>query len=204
MLMFKLTRMLIKGTVRLFGKALLFLAVFAVIASIFFEKAGLFTDAKTPNEVKAVQTGKMYGPYKVERVVDGDTIVVSIDGKSTKVRFIGVDTPESVSSDESNNTAWGKKASNYTKKRLSAAKVYLKYDTQKEDVYGRTLAYVYTKNGKNYAMYNKELVRKGYARAVCYEPNHKYKKEFNKLQKEAKKAKRGFWKDGFKNAFPNK
>ena len=82
---------------------------------------------------------------------------------------------------------------------LAATKVKLVYDKDKYDQYGRTLAYVYL--GKS--MFNKTLLKKGYARAVYYAPNGKYRKAFNKLQATAKKKKKGFWKDGYSVAFPS-
>ena len=135
---------------------------------------------------------------KVDRVVDGDTFVTYIDGEKTRIRMIGVDTPESVHPNESKNTKWGKKISKWVKKQLTGKKVKLKYDKDKYDQYGRTLAYVYL--GKS--MFNKTLLKKGYARAVYYAPNGKYRKTFNKLQATAKKKKKGFWKDGYSVAFP--
>lgn len=139
--------------------------------------------------------------YKVERVVDGDTFVIKKSGKLIKVRLIGVDTPESVHKNKKRNTIWGKKASAYTKRCLLKKKVYLTYDISKKDKYGRLLAYVWTKKSGKYIMFNQTLVKKGYARAVCYEPNHKYKATFNKLQKDAKLNKRGFWRGGYNKAF---
>ena len=78
------------------------------------------------------------------RVVDGDTILVSIDGSEEKVRMIGVDTPESVHSDSTKNNEYGDMASDFTKEYLkNYTTLYLQYDTEKEDQYGRTLAYVW-------------------------------------------------------------
>lgn len=142
--------------------------------------------------------------YRVIRVIDGDTFVVKYKGKEKKVRLIGVDTPESVHKNKKKNTVWGKKAAKYTKSKLTKKNVYLEFDKSKEDMYGRLLAYVYIKSGKNtYVMYNKTLVSKGYARAAYYAPNGKYRNSFEKLQRKAKKNKKGFWKVGKKKAFPD-
>lgn len=140
--------------------------------------------------------------YVVKRVIDGDTFVIKKGREDIKIRLIGVDTPESVHTDKTKNTVWGKKASKYTKSRLVGTTVYIETDIQSLDAYGRTLAYVYTDKAKT-KMFNKELVQRGYARAVCYEPNSLYKKEFASLQKKARQAKKGFWKTGYKSAFPN-
>lgn len=140
-----------------------------------------------------------YKTYKVVYVVDGDTFKILYHGKLTSVRLIGIDTPESHHmTDPSRNTVWGKKAAKYSKKMLTGKNVRLTFDRQKTDRYGRVLAYVYL--GKSF--YNKKLVDKGYARAVYYVPNGKYRKVFERAQKQAKRKKAGFWKDGFSKAFP--
>lgn len=152
------------------------------------------------------------GKGTISRVVDGDTFVVNINGRDTKVRLIGIDTPESVSSsDRLVNTGYGEKACDYVKSLLpEGTPVTLKYDEGKNDTYGRTLAYVYVKiNGKN-TMMNKHLLKKGYARAAYYAPNDRHRREFRKYHKAAKKKRVGFWgkgktaSEGFRLAFPTK
>lgn len=183
-----------KRVKKILGKVLVKLVIFALLVLTFSRFVG--TDSPKASAEECMAT--------IVRVVDGDTFVIRRkDSKQEeKLRLIGVDTPESVHSDKTRNTKWGKKASQYSKKKLTGKTVKLEFDKQKTDVYGRTLAYLYVKEKGKYVMYNKTLVSKGYARAVCYEPNHKYKKTFNKLQKTAKKKKLGFWKVGYTKAFP--
>lgn len=126
---------------------------------------------------------------KVIRVVDGDTIIIDYNGKEERVRLIGVDTPESVHPNESKNTEDGIKTSDYTKQRLSGKTVELELDVSQRDKYGRILAYVYI-DGQ---MYNKELLKIGYAKLATYPPNVKYVDEFTELQKEARENKVGLW-----------
>lgn len=128
--------------------------------------------------------------YRVESIVDGDTFKIIYNGKTTKVRLIGVDTPESVSANKKKNNEYGKQASNYTKERLEGKEVLLEFDIQQTDKYGRLLAYVYLEDG---TMYNKELLEKGYAQIATYPPNVKYVDEFKEIQKKAKENKTGFW-----------
>ena len=134
----------------------------------------------------------LYGPYKVTKIVDGDTIDVSINKRTVRVRLIGVDTPESVHPDKSMNTPEGKEASKYTKSLLKGKKVYLEYDVTNEDTYGRTLAYVYLENG---TMVNRLLLEKGMARVYTVQPNSKYADEFYEAQVTAREHKVGFWSD---------
>ena len=134
----------------------------------------------------------------VDRVVDGDTFIYYDGDEQIRVRMIGVDTPESVHPDASHNTAWGKKISKWVKKKLTGKKVRLEYDVDQYDQYGRVLAYVFL--GKK--MFQKKLLKKGFARAVYYAPNGKFRDVFFKLQTWAMNHNKGFWKDGYEVAFP--
>jgi micrococcal nuclease len=127
--------------------------------------------------------------YRVLRVVDGDTIEIEINGTKEKVRFIGVDTPESVHPDASRNVEYGKIASDFTKDRLDGSNVTLELDVQERDRYGRILAYVYL----NGTMFNKTLLEEGHAQVAMYPPNVKYVDDFTKLQESARNAKKGIW-----------
>ena len=81
----------------------------------------------------------------LEYVVDGDTIYVTVDGERTKIRLIGIDTPESVS-ETKENTPEGEAASEYVRGFLKQGQeLYLEYDQEPFDKYGRTLAYVWLK-----------------------------------------------------------
>ena len=126
---------------------------------------------------------------EVTRVIDGDTFECVINGKTQKVRLIGVDTPESVHPDKNKNSKEGKKASDYTKEKLQGKKVGLEFDVQKNDKYGRILAYVWNES----KMYNLELLEKGYAKVMTIPPNIKYSELFLEKQKIAQETNQGFW-----------
>lgn len=142
---------------------------------------------------KTEELSKNLGAATVERVVDGDTVEVNYQGESKKVRLIGVDTPESVNPDASRNTEFGEIASNFTKTTLQEGSiVYLEFDAQETDKYGRLLAYLYLDDqGKD--MFNADLLKKGYARTMTIQPNSKHSKEFAEMQKTAREGKVGFW-----------
>ncbi len=131
----------------------------------------------------------LFGPYDVLRIIDGDTIVIDYNGTEETVRMIGIDTPESVHPDASKNTEAGEEASEYTTSMLTGKEVSLEFDVQERDQYGRLLAYVYLGN----EMFNKTLLREGYATLSTYPPNVKYVEQFTALEKEAKAAGVGFW-----------
>ncbi|KQX61127.1 thermonuclease family protein [Paenibacillus sp. Root444D2] len=135
---------------------------------------------------------------KVERIVDGDTLEVTMKGKKEKVRLIGVDTPET----KKPNTPvmfYGKEASAYTKKRLEKETVELEFDVDKKDQYDRWLVYVWI--GEE--LFNRTLVQEGYARMATYPPNIKYVDAFKKDQETARNQKKGLWKD-YDKAFDTK
>ena len=125
------------------------------------------------------------GLYSVTRTVDGDTIVVNIDGVDTKIRLIGIDAPESVHPDEEKNTEEGRIASEYTEKLLADADIYLEYDSEYKDAYDRVLAYVYLEDGR---MVNEILLEEGMATVYTVPPNIKYVDDFLAAQKKARKS----------------
>lgn len=136
-------------------------------------------------------------PATVTYVVDGDTVHVTlIDGKKEKVRFIGINTPESTREIE----PYGKKAAAYTQSRLDGRKVWLELDVQKRDRYGRLLAYIWLEKPANDSekevqakMFNAELLLNGYAQLMTVPPNIKYVDYFKEYQREAREAGRGLW-----------
>ncbi|MGN0327233.1 MAG: thermonuclease family protein [Lachnospiraceae bacterium] len=130
------------------------------------------------------------------RVVDGDTIVVDIDGEEFKIRLIGIDTPESVHSDASRNNEYGQMASDYTKELLADQEmVWIEYDQEAEDRYGRQLGYVWLDPDAEDLQYmvNYILVANGYAINKEYPPNTRYASYFQEACQEAMEADAGLW-----------
>ncbi|MBC1920301.1 endonuclease [Listeria booriae] len=131
-------------------------------------------------------------PVKLDRVIDGDTLAVKMDGDNTshKVRLLLIDTPESVKP----NTPvqpYAKEASNRMKELVQGKDLQLEYDAGgATDKYGRILAYVYA----NKKQLNETMVREGFARvAYVYKPNTRYLTELNAAQAFAKEEKRNIW-----------
>ncbi|SEF54966.1 thermonuclease family protein [Paenibacillus sp. UNC499MF] len=124
---------------------------------------------------------------KVKRVVDGDTFQLE---NGDKVRMIGCNTPETVKPD-SPVEAYGKEASDYTKKRLTGATVYLFNDAGDTDKYGRQLRYVFIEGEP--VMYNELLLREGYANVMTIQPNVMFSDRFVKAEREARSENKGLW-----------
>ena len=123
------------------------------------------------------------GSARVERVVDGDTLVLSEVGKS---RLIGVDTPEVHGGAE----CFGREASAYAKRALAGRSVRYRLGEDPRDRYDRALVYVWTEDG---AFFNAALVRDGYATPLTIRPNDEYEARFERLSAEAQRAGRGLW-----------
>ncbi len=125
---------------------------------------------------------------RVTRVVDGDTIEVRLGGETEDVRYIGVDTPESVKPDTPVE-CYALRASHYNEALVDHETVRLVFDAERRDVYGRLLAYVYL--GDRFV--NADLVRRGYATTLTIPPNDRFAALFDRLQDEAANAGRGLW-----------
>ena len=119
-------------------------------------------------------------PCELERVVDGDTIIVhDPDNKRLRVRLTGINAPESVLEDESKNTEEGRDASKFLKELLADVKtVYLEYDEGRYDQYDTTLAYVWIDTGTTYIMVNEIMLATGHAKPVYIKPNLRYADTF--------------------------
>jgi len=126
----------------------------------------------------------------VVRVTDGDTIRVRVGGKEERVRYIGVDTPESVKPDTPVQ-CFAKKASDFNKSLVAGRQVRLVQDVEARDRYGRLLAYVYRKSDGLFV--NAELVRRGYARTLTIPPNVRFAKRFSTLARQAREDGKGLW-----------
>ena len=124
------------------------------------------------------------------RVVDGDTIIVNIDGKKERIRLIGVDTPETKHPSKPVQY-YGKEATAFTKSMVEGKKVMIGYDSQLRDRYDRLLAYVYLEDG---TFLNAEIIKQGYGFAYT-KFNFKYLEEFRQYEKDARENNRGLWKE---------
>jgi len=132
------------------------------------------------------------GQYKVVRVVDGDTVVITYQGKLEKVRMLCVNTPESVHPDKKQNIPMGKTASNYTKKRLKGRYVDLEFEGPLRGNYHRLLSYLIL-DGENF---NLELVKKGLSPYYTkYGLSKKYDQDFRDAERYARNHKLHIWGD---------
>jgi len=136
--------------------------------------------------------GAESGPASVRafvmRVVDGDTVEARIGGRVEDVRYIGVDTPETVKPDTPVQ-CFGPRASAFNHRLVERRRVRLDFGVERRDIYGRLLAYVHL--GDRFV--NAALVRRGLARSLTIPPNDRFAPLFRRLELGAARAGRGLW-----------
>ena len=115
------------------------------------------------------------------KCVDGDTAYFLVNENEIKVRFLAIDTPESVSTNVSEQP-FGKEASDYTCNKISNAnEIVLEYEKNKTDKYGRTLAWVWVDG----SLLQEELIKNGYGQVAYIYGKYKYTDSLCKVQKYA-------------------
>jgi len=166
-----------------------------VIALAFAALVGLCVSTPGPARPSPQASASLSGT--VTYVYDGDTVKVRLDsGEETRVRLIGVDSPEYDAPQESARLS-AFLARRFATSRLNLKPVRLTLDKDKTDVYGRLLAYVWTENG---ALFNEVLVREGYACAYLKYPfDESFRKRFEDAEAEARREQKGLWR---KEPFP--
>ncbi len=163
--------------------------VAVLVALVLVDRAGFF--GRAPKDDWDKYNNRQ---FKVVRIVDGDTLDIDIpDGRfrRTRIRLLGVDTPETVKPD-SPVEHFGPEASSFTRSFALGKTVTLKLQRARiRDTYNRLLAYVIGPDGKNL---NERIIATGHG--YC-DPRfrHPLGREFKASQTEAKEACRGLWKD---------
>jgi micrococcal nuclease len=130
-------------------------------------------------------------PYQVQRIVDGDTIIVhSLDGSTEhRIRLLGMDTPETVRPGHAIE-AWGPEATLFTQDFCKAGVVHFRLGRRRIDRYKRYLAWIYVDD----QLLNAELVRAGLAKTTHYPgESSSLTRILKQAEEEARAAKRGIW-----------
>lgn len=128
---------------------------------------------------------------RVEEVIDGDTIRVTLNWQSEKIRLIWVDAPESYDTRRWYTECFWTASSNYLTNLLSNKTIWLEYDSTQwmYDKYGRILAYIFL----NWENINKKIISDWYAREYTYNMPYKYQKEFKKAETSARTSNKWLW-----------
>lgn len=122
----------------------------------------------------------------VKKVYDGDTVQL-LDGR--KVRLLGINTPE-IAHRDNPAEAGGETAKAWLEKALQGKKVRLQTDAEKQDKYGRALAYLFTEDGLHI---NLALVKQGLAAVTIHPPNLLHVEPLLAAEHEAEAARLGIW-----------
>ncbi|MBR0035518.1 MAG: thermonuclease family protein [Synergistaceae bacterium] len=185
----------IEDLIRLGSKKAI-LVIIAAIAVYFFGGQGI-PDFGQNAPVEQDDSGFVMGT--VTRVVDGDTAEITVDGAKRRVRFLGVDTPETVHPNKPVQF-FGPEASAFTKESLTGKRVWLEYDKNPQDRYSRHLAYIWTAKPKSINtetirrdMFNAKMLLGGYAKVMIIKPNNRYAQQFKEFEAEARNLRRGLW-----------
>ncbi|MGL4942432.1 MAG: thermonuclease family protein [Thermoguttaceae bacterium] len=158
--------------------------------------------AVKPNSAEGTSGPLTNGFYNVSRVVDGDTIIIrNARGEITRVRIIGVDTPETVKPDTPPQP-FGREATEYTKLLISESRsrVRVELDGPTTDKYQRALAHIYvtskgnTNGSQRELLVSEELLRSGLGRAMLNFPfSDAMKSRLHAAETEAKEQHRNLW-----------
>jgi micrococcal nuclease len=141
-------------------------------------------------EVTGPPGGRPDGRTTVDvlEVVDGDTIRVDLDGASTPVRMIGIDTPER-DGPYTHEECYGEESSRYTEGALGGRPIDLEFDVERTDRFERTLAYVWL-DGE---LFNERILLDGFALQTTFPPNVRYVDRFTDAQRTARARGAGLW-----------
>lgn len=138
--------------------------------------------------------GSAFQSARVIRVVDGDTLVVELNGREERLRYIGVDTPETVRQD-SPIECFGREASQENARLVAGQTIELEKDISERDRFDRLLRYVYVTDTTTGArlFVNLELVARGFANVSTFPPDVRHEATFRAAEREAREAGRGLW-----------
>lgn len=151
--------------------------LFSIVFTTFFRETGQVNPEATP--LQTIPPTVTRQQARVVRVIDGDTI--EIEG-GQKVRYIGINTPES-------DVCYSTESTIRNRELVEGRVVTLERDISETDKYGRLLRYVYS--GELFI--NEVLVKEGYAEVSTFPPDVKYQDKFLEAQRQARENNFGFW-----------
>jgi micrococcal nuclease len=133
-------------------------------------------------------------PAVLVRVIDGDTVLVEMNGRNQRVRVVGMNTPESVAENRPVE-CFGKEAAKRAEELLVVGEtIYLEIDETQDstDQFGRLLRYIWFADGR---LYNMQMIAEGFAYEYTYDRGSppKYQTELRAAQADAAANKVGLW-----------
>ena len=172
------------------------LVIVGVLSAVAFILWAVTAPSATVSPLIPPATEQEADRYVVTRVLDGDTIVVNGD---TKVRYIGIDSPEFYGQDTNENECFAAEAKQRNEQFVLGRTVVLEKDTTDTDEYDRLLRYVYIDDPLSSVheatSINEILVHEGYAFARAFPPDTAMQKNLSELEQDAKQNNRGLWEE---------
>ncbi len=153
-----------------------------------------------PEKIEAMEESVGRDTYPVLRVIDGDTVLVLMEGEPVRLRMLGINTPETVDP-RKKVECFGKEASQRAKELLDGVSVRLETDTTqgRYDRYGRLLAYAYLPDG---ILFNQLMIEEGFAYEYTYRFPYRLQSEFKAAEERARFFKRGLFAPGVCSVVP--
>lgn len=130
------------------------------------------------------------GMARVERVVDGDTVVVRLSTGEERVRLLGIDTPETVHPSKPPECFGAEASARLAELAPPGTELRIERDVELRDRYGRLLAYLWTPEG---TFINLTLVEEGYARTLPINPNRAHRSALAAAESTAQQSGAGLW-----------
>ncbi len=149
------------------------------------------SDVSGQEDASSISSPEGAESNRVVKVVDGDTVDVDIDGSTTRLRIIGIDTPETVDPRKPVQ-CFGREASNKAKEILTGQFVTLTADGSQGDTdkYGRLLRYIALPDGTDYGLY---MISQGYAHEYTYHLPYEKQADYKQAEIDARSNNRGLW-----------
>jgi len=130
------------------------------------------------------------GVARVERVVDGDTIELSLSTGRERVRLLGIDTPETVHPTKPTECFGPEASARLAELAPAGSELRIERDVELRDRYGRLLAYLWAPDG---TFINESLVAGGYARTLPIDPNRAHRRTLADAESAARSSGAGLW-----------
>jgi micrococcal nuclease len=130
------------------------------------------------------------GVARVERVVDGDTVEVTLSTGRERIRLLGIDTPETVHPTKPTECFGPEASARLAELAPVGTELRIERDVELRDRYGRLLAYLWSTDG---TFINEALVADGYARTLPIDPNRAHRTTLADAESAARQAGAGLW-----------
>src|SRR3989338_9427292 len=159
-------------------------SVLIILLVFFYTRKNNSAVSPPPVAISPTAGIKLFETARVKHVIDGDTVILS---DNSKVRYIGIDSPELDKNGKME--CFAENAKNFNRQLVENQTVSLEKDVSDKDKYGRLLRFVYLDG----IMVNELLVAQGFARADLVPPDTQYNSIFKQAENEARNDNRGMW-----------